>query len=62
MKQLFEKWFCKHVWKAHHRRETKIEYFDTKDNYNWYKIPLHKSIITEILICEKCGKIKKITY
>lgn len=49
MKKLFERWFCKHKWKEFDR----VWVFE-KD---YDKMPT-KTKVT--LICEDCGKIKKI--
>lgn len=53
MKELFKQWLaklaCMHTWRTHCR---------TKDVEYDGGIP---RAITETLICEKCGKIKKIT-
>jgi len=53
---MFEELFCCHSWKSHAKRNIikKIEYKDGSG--------IQKEFIREILICEKCGKIKKIDY
>ena len=56
--KLFEKLFCKHKWKSHIKevynwRDKVDGTWDTMNNY---------SSTTEILICQECGKIKKIEY
>lgn len=66
MKILLDKLFCKHEWKSH-----------VKETYNWSTTELVKgtehyfhpkldvienSETVEVLICQKCGKIHKITY
>lgn len=66
IQQIIDKLFCKHKWKTHN-----------KVKYNWVeKVPLRGteyyylpqyqeqkfSEITEILICDNCGKVKKIDY
>lgn len=48
--KLVEKWACCHKWETHKRMRS---YDDEHD-----KLP---SKVEETLICQKCGKIKKIT-
>ncbi len=52
MKNLFEKWFCKHKWKSHSKDRIQDGYFE------WEK----SSYDREVLICTNCGKIKIIEY
>lgn len=63
MKLLFEKLFCKHKWKTHYKREvsstTHIKNL-MGDGYN--NTGITKDFTREVLICETCGKIKKIEY
>lgn len=47
--QLLEKWACKHEWVTYQK-------CDVYDEFS-RKIPSHLEFI---LICKKCGKIKKI--
>lgn len=47
--KLVEKWACCHEWKTHRRMSS---YDGTHD-----KLPTK---VEETLICQKCGKIKKI--
>lgn len=48
LSKLIEKWLCKHKWKVF--RETRI-YSRTHNDITGYEY---------ILICKKCGKIKRI--
>ena len=48
--KLVEKWACCHEWESHHT--TKV-YENSFDHIPWK--------VEETLICQKCGKIKKIT-
>lgn len=49
---IFKKWFCSHKWKSHSKQERQL----LVDNV------VIRDYILEILICENCGKIKKIKY
>lgn len=54
---LFKKLFCGHKWKKHAKTQyTKGSNFDALIFKNKYEYT------QEILICEHCGKIKKIEY
>lgn len=59
----FEKWFCGHQWKSHAKdkksRETLVRNI-IGDGYN--RTGAIIEITKEVLICEKCGKIKIIEY
>lgn len=50
--KMIEKLFCTHSWKSHAKNIYRFDYL----NNNKYEQT------TEILICEKCGKIKQINY
>jgi len=51
-KSIIEKLFCTHSWKSH-----------AKNIYRFDCLNGNKSEqTTEVLICEKCGKIKQISY
>lgn len=54
IKELLEKLLCKHEWYVHHRTEVFGDGFG-KDT----DLP---TSFEDILICKKCGKIKKIKY
>jgi len=58
--------FCKHKWETHAKDRCELtKHFVVEDTKSWYYPKLDsKTVIetTEILICQKCGKIKKITY
>lgn len=63
---IFKKLFCDHKWKSYkksfHEWETEEIVPGTK---RWYKprIQIQRyTETTEILICEKCGKIEKVKY
>ena len=63
MKNIFDKFFCNHKWKTHHKREMKSTIFMPNiigDGLN--KTELTKEFTREVLICENCGKIKQIEY
>lgn len=63
MKSLFEKWFCKHKWISHHKQAYKREIFERWQYEKEYRpTGVTKETTEEVLICEKCGKIKKIEY
>lgn len=54
MKALFEKWFCRHKWKSHDKRE--MTAFDPYTNNP------KRDYVIEVLICEHCGKITTMKY
>ena len=55
IKQLFEKWACKHKWETYYRSEI----FGTSARTGWRsENPIR---IDDTLICQICGKIKKIS-
>lgn len=61
--KLFDKLFCFHKWKSHHKQVITGETFMLNilgDGYN--KTGVTKEFTREVLICEICGKIKKIEY
>lgn len=61
--KLFEKWFCKHKWKTHFKRDMKERQYIINlvgDNYN--DTGITKEYTREVLTCECCGKIIKIEY
>lgn len=58
MKKLFEKWFCEHKWKQHAK---KVYEWEEKVYGTWGKM-ITVSNTKEVLICQHCGKIKKIQY
>ena len=54
---------CKHRWKSHLKKQITTRTFVANilgDGYN--PTDITKDITREVLICEKCGKIKKIEY
>lgn len=63
MKRLFEKWFCKHKWKSHFKRDMRSKTYVENlmgDGYN--DTGITKEYTREVLMCEYCGKIKTIEY
>jgi Fe2+ or Zn2+ uptake regulation protein len=56
--KLFKKLLCLHKWKTHTK---KVYNWTEKVEGTWDKID-NFSQTHEILICKRCGKIKKITY
>lgn len=58
--------FCKHDWNVHSKE--KYEWDETtavKGTEHWYAPKWEHSHISEtveILICKKCGKVKKVVY
>lgn len=54
LKQLLEKWACKHKWKVHYNGAV----YNTNDSPSKGDLPIRRE---QTLICESCGKIKKIT-
>lgn len=63
---LLDKLLCKHQWKVHSKKE--YEWDETrvvKGTEHWYHPQTetrHYSETLEVLICEKCGKVKKLIY
>lgn len=60
------KWFCKHEWDSHSKKEYTWDEETPVKGTEWWISPKYEKItysqIVEILICKKCGKIKKIHY
>ena len=50
LKNLLDKWSCKHDWKMHHQNNI----FVGSDSERPYEV-------RQTLICNHCGKVKKIT-
>ena len=65
---LFKKYTCCHIWKGLRKNtnlitkctspKLPIGYTEITYNSQFYDI----EVITEILVCEKCGKLQKIEY
>lgn len=55
---LLNRLFCNHLWKTHAKKEYKWE---SKIDGTWDRIEI-VSETKEILICDKCGKIHKLSY
>ena len=60
MKRLFAKLFCLHQWKKHAQKEYKSNLYHYKDD-EFMPIMVSEKI-TEVLICNTCGKIKILKY
>jgi len=64
--RLFEKIFCLHKWKTHSKEV--YEWQETepiRGTLHWWKPMFQESTFEqtkEVLICDKCGKIKIISY
>lgn len=58
MKAFIEKWLCKHKWTSHVKELYQRTTYRTRDD----KEVGQSTFTREILICEKCGKIKTIEY
>lgn len=63
---MFAQWFCKHKWKSHEKKVYEYDKFEVVPGsmLTWEK---HVERVTysntvEIMICEKCGKIKELNY
>jgi len=57
------KWFCKHKWVSHSKEAKSTQVYVRNilgDNYN--PTDIIEKFTKEVLICEKCGKIKIIKY
>lgn len=60
---LFPQLFCKHKWSIHQKINKVERVFVSNvigDGYN--PTDARRDFTREVLICEKCGKIKKIEY
>lgn len=56
--KIFEKLFCKHKWKSH-SKQAREEHHRISPTFEYVKT---REYTLEVLICEHCGKIKKIEY
>jgi len=56
---IIKKLVCLHAWESHAKKDDQWEEEKTI-NKELYKTKYHE--ITEILICNKCGKIEKLIY
>ncbi len=63
---MIKKLFCRHVWKTHAKKVyTWEETLPVEGTAHWFKPKFNNYKISEtreVLICEKCGKIHKVTY
>jgi hypothetical protein len=55
---LLTKIFCKHKWKTHAKKDY---IWSQKVEGTWDRVE-RVSTTSEVLICEKCGKIRQIEY
>ena len=58
---VLNKIFCSHKWIIHIKKNFTTEMF-TKQYGEYKGTGVTRDMTTEVLICEKCGKIKKIEY
>lgn len=58
--------FCKHKYLSHAKEEFNYDEIELVKGTEYWPIPIKQTVsytaFIEILICEKCGKIKKIEY
>lgn len=64
IKQLLEKWACKHKWEKV-RRNTHKEIVPERIGtielpHSFFGKENYKTVVNEIWVCKECGKIKKI--
>lgn len=66
LKQLFDKLLCKHKWKTHTKEVYEWTQHEVDPTTQFWIQPVVNTYdykeTTEILICEHCGKIKKLVY
>lgn len=58
--KMFQKLFCPHKWIVHAKQ--KYEETNSSPSIHGGRVTDKISFTREVLICEKCGKIKKIEY
>lgn len=65
-KKLIDKLFCLHQWKTHTKEVYEWTESEIDVNSTYMLNPLINTFeykeTVEVLICEKCGKIKKVVY
>jgi hypothetical protein len=58
--------FCKHKWKSHNKIvDIHVEKLVNEETVDWEKpiiIDIEYTCVSEVLICDKCGKIEVINY
>ena len=59
--RIMDKFFCLHEWTTHAKKETTWETEQKGMAPNTIRMIRHEQT-TEILVCEGCGKIKKLEY
>lgn len=63
---LFDKLLCKHKWKSHSKKVYKwdeTQVVQGTEHWRYPKTEIQEIEETvEVLICENCGKVKKIKY
>ena len=66
IKDVISKFFCHHKWKTHSKEKVKWDELELVEGTELWLNPITQKKqyceTTEILICECCGKIKKLTY
>lgn len=59
--KLFKNWFCSHQWLSHNKKDmTRVIRQNAYGSY--LETPVKQDFTIEILICQKCGKIKQLQY
>lgn len=62
----FNEIFCKHKWKTHEKKLYEYKQREIVKGTEFWHRPLVQeqeySDTTEVLMCEKCGKLKNIEY
>ncbi len=60
---LWDKLFCLHQWKSHAKSDQSHEFFTHGlARAEFAPTGIKKHFVREVLICERCGKIKLIEY
>lgn len=59
---LWTKFFCSHKWESHVKQPYIVKYKSHDILGNYYDTGLVDRYTKEVLICEKCGKIKTLKY
>lgn len=63
---ILKQMFCGHKWKGYAKREYRWEKKEVVEGTEGWAVPDFKvqlySETVEVIVCEKCGKIKKIRY
>lgn len=56
---LLSKIFCSHVWKTHAKKKYQLENWLMNSHLKYEPTGITEQYTTEVVICEKCGKIKR---